>query len=225
MGMDFTALIRCDPLTGPGERCIAALEGTGRPEPLQKVLQCWKDSGFFAFYDDWVTSIWVVRENQEIATPSRPQLPCLNAELRLPEGFFLTVASNTIVVHHLLRWHLFLTQTRWQTVMFDAMRWMCDEFAATDCVFAHDCHTVVSGVRDGLTYQEAIQFAEKKGFGEVQSFSELYVEVESECDTAMKPAKGNLAQCVRWPKDKPLPPGWTRPTAWDSRGFWRFAPR
>lgn len=107
--------------------------------------------------------------------------------------------------------------------MLDATRWLCHEFAATDCVLAHDCQWVSCGVRKGMSFEEALRQAEEKGGGRVDSLSDLYLEMESESDVAMKPAKGNLARIVKWPREKPLPPGWSRPTVWDSKGYWRFA--
>ena len=194
-----------------------------RPEQLDRVLDCWQDFDFFAFHSDWGDPAWVDRENLDFVLPGRPQLPCLTGALRLPEGFFLTVAQDTIIVYHLLRWIVFLTEPKWQSVMFDALRWMCENFSARDCVVAHDCHPAVTCIRDGMPFEKALEYADQKCFGEVQSFAELYVAVESDSETAMKPAKGGLSQCVRWPKNKPLPPGWSRPTVWDSKGYWRFA--
>ncbi|HBP19033.1 MAG TPA: hypothetical protein DEA08_14760, partial [Planctomycetes bacterium] len=54
----------------------------------------------------------------------------------------------------------------------------------------------------------------------------LYVERESESSlgTAYRPEEDRLRQIVRWPQDRPLPPGWARSssTVWDSQGYWRF---
>src|SRR5262249_24302033 len=151
-------------------------------------------------------------ENYEVEFPARPLLPSLTANSRLPEGFFVTVAKDAIIVYHLLRWHLFLTESKWQCVMFEGFRWLCKEFSAEDCVLAHDCHWVVCGIREGMAFDEALLRAEREGGGQVESFKDLYLEMEDDSDVALKPAKGNLAQCVRWPRSKPLPPGWSRPT-------------
>ena len=223
MGKDFTAILRCDITAEAVSRGLDALEATDRPMPLQEVLRCWKEYGFFGFYEDWRVPVWVEYENHEAELAARPKLPTLDANLRLPEGFFVTVAKDSIVVYHLLRWHLFLTEPKWQSVMFEALRWLCKELAASDCVLAHDCQSVVSGIRDGMSFEQALSQAEREGGGQVDSFKDLYLEMEDDSDVAMKPAKGNLAQCVKWPREKPLPPGWSRPTVWDSKGYWRFA--
>jgi hypothetical protein len=222
MAMDFTAVLRCDISSEPVSHGLDALEATDRPMPLQAVLRCWQEYGFFNFYEDWRIPVWVEYENHKSVLPARPHLPTLQANLRLPEGFFVTVAKDSLVVYHLLRWQFFLTERKWQSVMFDALRWFCNVFSAKDCVLAHDCHWVVCGIREGIHFGEALSRAEREGCGRVDSFRELYIEVESDSDLAMKPAKGNFAQCVIWPREKPLPPGWSRPTVWDSKGYWRF---
>src|SRR5205085_10826903 len=128
------------------------------------------------------------------------------------------------VVYHLLRWHLFLTDPEWQSAMFTALRWLREEFAALDCVLANDCHPASTAVTyHGMGFQQALEFAERESYGEVSSFAELYIELGSESEIALKPAKGGLSRCVQWPRDKPLPPGWSRPAVWDSKGYWRFA--
>ena len=222
MGMDFTAMLCCDPRSEAVSRALDTLEATDRPQPLQAVVKSWKEYGFFGFYEDWRVPVWVQYKNHEAELATRPTLPSLQVNLRLPEGFFVTVAKDAIIVYHLLRWRLFLTEPKWQSVMFDALRWFCDEFAAEDCVLAHDCQWVPRGIRQGLSFAEALRQAEREGGGQVSSFKELYIEKEDESDVAMKPAKGNLAECAKWPRNKPLPAGWTRPMVWDSKGYWRL---
>ncbi len=222
MGMDFTSILRCDISTAAVSRGLDALEAPDRPLPLRAVLRCWQDCEFSRFYEDWRIPVWVEYENHEVELSARPLLPTLEANLRLPEGFFVTVAKDSIIVYHLLRWHLFLTEAKWQSMMFEALRWLCKEFSAKDCIMAHDCHWVVRGIREGVPFDEALSRADREGCGRVDSFKGLYLELESESDVAMKPAKDNLAQCVKCPREKPLPPGWSRPTVWDSKGYWHF---
>jgi hypothetical protein len=222
MGMDFTAILRCEISTEATSHALDALEATDRPMPLQAVSRCWQEYGYSSSPKEWRVPAWVKHENHEVELLARPPLPTLEADLRLPEGFFVTVAEDSIIVYHLLRWQLFLTEPKWQSVMFEALRWFCNEFTAKDCVLAHDCHWVVCGIREGMHFEEALSRAEREGGGRVDSFQDLYLELESDSDLALKPAKGNLAKCVIWPREKRLPRGWSRPIVWDSKGYWRF---
>jgi hypothetical protein len=225
MGMDFTAILRYDPSSDAVARTLDALEAADRPSPLQAVVRRWQEAGFFKFYEDWLVPVWVERpdDDDEAELPARPPLPSLQASLRLPEGFFLTLAKDAVLVDHLLRWRFFLTDSKWQTVMLDSLTWFCNHFAAKDCVLAHDCQCVPSCIRrQGLSFAEALSRAEQEGEGQVKSLSDLYLEMEDDSDFALKPAEGGLARQVKWPRDKPLPPGWSRPTVWDSKGYWRY---
>lgn len=223
MGMDFSAVLRCGSSSGAVSVGLSALESELRPPQLRAVVACWLECGFAAF-DDWRVPTWTPSKGAAIPLPARPAVLTPDVCLRLPEGFFVTVGRDSIRIYHLLRWLKFLTEPKWQSVMFDALRWFWDAFSATDCVLAHDCHSVSCGLHQGLTFEESLCRAKSEGVGPVASFAELFVETESESDDALKPAKGALAQFVRWPRDKPLPPGWTRPTSWDSKGYWHFAP-
>ena len=120
MGMEFTAILRCDATTETVVRGRFS-EAMDRPMSLQAVLRCWQESGFFDFHEDWRVPVWVKCENHKAELPARPLLPTLEANLRLPEGFLVTVAKDSIIVYHLLNWHSFLTDSHWQSVMFESV--------------------------------------------------------------------------------------------------------
>ena len=221
MGMDFTAILRCDISSDTALRGLDALEAPSRPAPLRAVLQCWQESHFFAL--NWPTPVWVESENQEAELPARPSLSAFDARLRLPEGFFVTVAKDSIILYHLLRGQLFLTEIKWQAVMFDSLRWFCKAFSASDCVLASHWHAIAHSIGGGMAYDRALIDADRQDVGRIDSFEDLYIELESNSDVAIKPAKDGLARFVAWPKAKPLPPGWSREKIWDSKGYWRFA--
>ena len=77
---------------------------------------------------------------------------------------------------------------------------------------------------DGDGFLSALEAASSQGNGEVASLAELYREVEGESDIALKPVSNPIVEgeLVLWPRSKPLPDGWLRPTVWESTGLWRF---
>src|SRR5262249_8745436 len=156
-----------------------------------------------------------------------PLLPSLEARLHLPSDFCLTFGWDAVWVYHSLRWISFLTDVEWQRVILAAVKRFCEFLGARGCIVTNDEHPAAMECLRGTSFVDALRIATKNGEGEELILNDLYWEVEDESDIAMKPADGPLAEylegeLVQWPWDKPLPNGWSRPTVWKSKGFWRY---
>ncbi len=170
---------------------------------------------------------WRALADCEQKLPRMPALPSLDACLQLPSDFSVTFGRDAVWVYHTLRWVFFVTEVAWQQVMLAAIKRFCELLGASDCIVTNDCHPSVSAFLRGASFAEALDVASREGEGEVASLSDLYREIEDESDVALKPLRESAAkylegQLVLWPRSKPLPEGWSRPTVWDSKGFWRY---
>ncbi len=227
MGLDFSALIRYG---GPSREIlpgVARLERGEEDAPFRQVVAVGLHRGFaFAELADRKAT-WRPWSDIEQVIPQRPDLPSLDTFLDLPSDFSLTFGHDAVWVYHTLRWIYFVTEAEWQLVMLAAVGRFRELLGADDCIITNDCHPAISAFRGGASFAAALEVASREGEGEVSSLGDLYREVESESDVALKPGSGPAAQylegqLVLWPQDKPLPEGWARPTVWESQGFWRF---
>jgi hypothetical protein len=134
-----------------------------------------------------------------------------------------------------LRWCFFITDNEWQRVMLGALRRFWELFGACDCVVTNDYHPSVSAFRGGAGFAEALGIAASQDEGEVGSLAGLYREVESDTELALRPVPAEACELlgtkaveclegelVMWPRTKPLPDGWSRPTVWESKGSGRY---
>jgi hypothetical protein len=226
MGLDFTALIRYD---GPGAEVLRAIDRLERGEDeaaFAGVVAHGLRNNFAFARHAGRPACWRPRDSWDQELPHRPALPSLEASLDLPSDFNLTFGRDCVWVYHTLRWIFFVTDADWQRVMLAAVKRFCELLGASDCIVTSDWHPAVSAFRDGVSFAEAMDRASQQGEGEVASLAELYREIEEEADVALKPVRGPAGESlagrwVRWPRDKPLPEGWSRATVWDSKGFWR----
>jgi hypothetical protein len=227
MGLDFSALIQYG---GPSReilRVIARLERGDEDVAFQQVVTSGLRRGFAFAERAGRKAAWRPWTDIEQEIPQGSNLPSLDTFLDLPSDFSLTFGHDTVWVYHTLRWLFFVTEAEWQRVMLTAMGQICELLKASDCVITNDCHPAISAFRDGASFAEALEVSARQGEGEVSSLSDLYREVEDDSELALKPGSGPAAQyregqVVLWPRDKPLPDGWSRPTVWESKGFWRF---
>src|SRR5262249_3205191 len=227
MGLDFTALIHYGGPSGYGLQGIARLERGEENTAFAEVIAFGLRNDFAFAKHVGQDAFWRSLVDYEQRLPRRPALPSLEACLDLPSDFSVTFGHDAVWLYHTLRWLFFITETEWQKVMLAAVKRFCELLGASDCVVTNDCHPAVSEFRRGASFDEALRIASQRGEGEVASLSELYRETESDSDMALKPVRGPRAkylegQLVLWPRDKPLPKGWSRPTVWDSKGFWRY---
>jgi hypothetical protein len=226
MGQDFTALIQYAGPTDAVQRLITAWEQGAEDPALAEVISCGLYKGF-AFAEDVQPACWRSHADYDQTFPERPALPSLNAYLHLPSGFTLTFGRDAVWVYHTLRWLFFLTDGEWQRVMLAAVRRFCELLDAGNCIITNDEHPAPQAVYAGSSFAEALAIASQQGEGEVPTLGNMYREVESDSDLALKPVRGPAGkylkgQFVKWPRDKPLPAGWSRPTMWDSKGYWRY---
>jgi hypothetical protein len=235
MGLDFSALIHYSGPTDCVADSITHLESGGTYPELQQVIEIGRRHGF-AFADHaGRDAAWRRLDDWEQALPGRPVLPDRGVALDLSAGFSLTSGTDVIWVYHPLRWFFFVTDREWQCVMLGALRRFCQLFGARDCVVTNDCHPSVSAVRGGAGFAEALEIAARQDEGEVGSLAELYREVESDTELALRPVPAEACELlgtkaveclegelVMWPRTRPLPEGWSRPTVWESKGYWRY---
>jgi hypothetical protein len=234
MGLDFSALIHS---RGPTDRLavsIAHLEAGGSYDELQQVIELGRRRGF-AFADRAGSApTWRKLDDWEQVLPGRPVLPDPEVAFDLSSDFSLTFGADASWVYHSLRWLFFLTDEEWQRVMLDAIRRFCQLFEACDCIVTNDGHPSVLAVRGGAGFAEALEIAARQDEGEVGSLAELYREVESDTELALRPVPAEACELlgtkaveclegelVMWPRTRLLPEGWSRPTVWESKGYWR----
>jgi len=227
MGLDFSALIQTNGLSANVVEGIDRLESTEEDAVFAGVVAYALSNDFsFARCNDQ-RARWRSMAEWEQILPRRPRLPSLEARLHLPSDFCLTFGQDAVWVYHSLRWITFLTEVEWQRVILAAVKRFCELLGARDCIVTNDEHPAVLEFLRGASFVEALQIATEKGEGEEVTLNDLYQEVEDESDLAMKPVDGPLAkylegQLVQWPRSKALPKGWSRPTVWESKGFWRY---
>lgn len=112
MGWDFTAILQCDTTSAAVVRTLDVLEAMHRPAPFLEVARCWEEFGFATCDDISPVPVWFEDEDQKTGV-ARPVLPTLKTSLWLPEGFYITIARDSVIVYHLLRWQFFLKEPRW----------------------------------------------------------------------------------------------------------------
>jgi hypothetical protein len=229
MGLDFNALILYGSLSPSVVLSIELLERGERAKPLADVVACGARRGWAFASNTNRDSIWRSRANWDEKLPQRPILPSLACTLELPSQFFLTFGSDAACLYHVLRWHAFLTEIEWQQVMLAAVKYFCQLLSAKDCIVTNDEHPSLSAFHSGALFHEALESSVQHGQGEVPRIGDLYIEVEDDADIAIKPPDGSTSefkglgpQLMDWPREKPLPDGWLRPTTWDTKGYWRF---
>jgi hypothetical protein len=233
MGMDFSALLHYEGPTGSMCSAIDQLEIAPSHPVTDAVVEHGRDQGFAFAQCAKDSATWRTFADWETTLSARPQLPDLSFYLQLPSDFCLTFGHDAVWIYHTLRWIFFVSEEKWQTVMLDAMRYFSDLFKASECIITSDFNPAIIAFREGHEFSRALHVAEPE-HGEVASFDELYEELEDDSDLAFRRVDDDApenttdiadlleGQILEWPKDKPLPDGWQRPTVWDSKGYWRL---
>jgi hypothetical protein len=227
MGLDFTALVHYAGPSGDVLQSIARLEAGEEDTVLAEVVACGQRNDFAFAMGPAPCPFWRSLNDYEHRLPHRPSLPSLEACLELPSGFSLTFGRDTVWIYHMLRWIFFVTEAEWQEAMVAAVKQFCELFRANDCIITNDCQPAVSEFRRGASFAESLMATSGHVEGQVASLGELYQEVDANTDIALKPVQGCAAESLEaqlflWPQGKPLPKGWSRPKAWDSKGFRRY---
>ncbi len=215
MGYDFSALMRY----GGPRRCRREIASFCRdlPAEFSAVSALWQEDGFHGLAEQCRHPAWIDLEtNRQVKRPSDVDL---DIALRTPAGFFIQFGRDAIYVYHVLRWIRFLATPRWQTVMLDACAAIARCFDAAECIIAHDCHPAMIAFHENRPFHRCFDSLGADE-GEVEHISQLYLKLEDDDDPTivMKPT----GELVMRSRSLPLPPGWTKPTTWDSKGFWRF---
>jgi hypothetical protein len=218
MSMNFIALLHYRNFYPYVEQTMHLLENNQPIPELRAVTALREELG-------WPTvplqqSCWTDREGYSIS--AQPTLPSSNALLRTPDHFTIAVSQDTLRVYNGLHWSSFLDDLRWQDTLLQATAVLCEMFAAEDCIITNDYNRATNIFFENATFAEALQIAEPDE-GEVSQISDLDQAKEEDSDLAFKLIEGTDEQeGMIWPRNKPLPDGWLRPTVWDSKGYWRF---
>lgn len=216
MGMDFCAIFEYPGPTPPVLRSVERLEAGKSCKEFRAVLERWRDD-FRPLRPECAR--WI-RWTEGVEVDARPELPTREYFLRTTEFFCLTFGADAIYAYHPLRWGQFLSVKHWQSTMLNAVAVMCRWMCAGECILTSDFSAAVASFREGRSYREVITDAARED-GEVATIADLYWE-QADDEHVFKPVAGGEPRTVKWPADIPVPPGWERPTTWDSKGFWKF---
>jgi len=208
VGLDFTALIHYDGPTGDVLRAIARLERGEEDAEFARVTACGLRRDFAFASDPGRQALWRSFDDYEQVLPVRPALPALESCLELPSKFSLTFGKDAVYVWHFLRWVYFVQETEWQCVMVGAVKRLCDLLGARDCIITNDENPANLAFREGASFQEALQVANRQGEGEVARLEDLYIDEGFADDLAYEGPEGE-------PVAIPL---------WDTHGYWRVTP-
>lgn len=173
MGMDFSALLQCDPTSETFQLGVNRLEQRS-PDKLRAVLDRWN-----AMHPPRLIpgKVWVPRYAVDSVGVERPKLPCLELSFRTEEGFYLTFGRDAVCIYHCLRWRTFLTDAEWQFVMLEACRELATLFGASACVVTRDESPVILAFFEGASFDDALATGEGVE-GEVSKLDDLLEIVE-----------------------------------------------
>ncbi|MEM9950324.1 MAG: hypothetical protein AAF846_01890 [Chloroflexota bacterium] len=227
MGQDFAAVIHYDGDLTKCKTLVSRFEKGFAPDSFTQIVDTWQKT---SFSDHDRNILWqTFRVSDDKKTHETPSLPDTTWALRLMSDVYLLFGEDTIGFYHLLRWRQFLTNSDWNSVMVNAVKDVCHLFKASDCILVGDYSEAWGYFLSGSSYADILKSANNQDGGEVTNIADMYVEYtpEDSKNVAFKPIydeQGNVIsdKVVFWSHDKSLPDGWSRPTVWESRGYWRL---
>jgi hypothetical protein len=210
MGWDFSALI---PYGGPTPKIVKVIDHLEVAKvylPLQPVIDYGREQDYcFARPGARQDSpVWRSSLDWARILTRRPVLPSLKAWLELPSDFMLMFGLDAIWVHHTVRWLVFLTDNRWQTVLLDAIRHIVELFGSSECIITRDAHPALMAFEKGASFSDALCAATEAQEGEVSDIQDLYIDKGFADDLAYEGPDGEYYAVQ----------------VWDSHGYWRFIP-
>ena len=172
MGSDFSALIKCPPLSGMEDPRIASIESCST-SAMRAIGQLWRESGFAVRNAE---QGWVNNDGFPELVP-RPDTLSLLLSYCTKEEFYLTFGLDVVGVYHVLRLHTFLTSAEWKLAMVDACRSLAELMNATDGLITRDESPVMFGFYAGHSYEACLKLG-TGDCGEVATVDQLYERID-----------------------------------------------